>query len=130
MSTIGGPGGIGGPKGPQGTPGADGPDGPSDIDGRGTPTAVSGPEGGRGSIDDVAGEAAIAQAPAAPAAGDLEALAAEVAAGRLTPHEAIDRLVEATAGPGLDATERAELRELLSDLVTNDPHLGGLANRI
>ena len=105
MSTIGGPGGIGGPKGP------DGPDGPADI-------------------DDIAGEAAIEHAPAAAPGGGIEALAAEVAAGRLTPHEAIDRLVEATAGPGLGATERAELRELLTDLVTNDPHLGALVGRI
>jgi hypothetical protein len=105
MSTIGGPGGIGGPKGPGG------PDGLPQI-------------------DDVAGEAAIEQAPATAATGDVEALAAEVAAGRLTPHEAIDRLVEAAAGPGLDATERAELRELLTDLVTNDPHLGALVGRI
>jgi hypothetical protein len=105
MSTIGGPGGIGGPKGP------DGPEGPSQI-------------------DDIAGEAPIEAAHGPSATGELAALAAEVAAGRLTPHEAIDRLVEATAGPGLDATERAELRELLTDLVANDPHLGGLTGRI
>ena len=116
MSTIGGPGGIGGPKGP------DGPDGLSDIE-EGDVT------GG------VAGQAAVEHAPLAQvggtgATGDLQALAAEVAAGRLTPHEAIDRLVEATAGPGLDASERAELRELLTDLVTNDPHLGALVGRI
>lgn len=113
MSTIGGPGGIGGPKGP------DGPGGLSDMN----------------EVGDVAGEGPVEQAPieqtrGTGAAGDVEALAAEVAAGRLTPHEAIDRLVEATAGPGLDAAERAELRELLTDLVTNDPHLGALAGRI
>ena len=116
MSTIGGPGGIGGPKGP------DGPDGLSDLD------AV-------GEVGDVAGKDAVEPAPLAQvggtaATGDVEALAAEVAAGRLTPREAIDRLVEATAGPGLDASERAELRELLTDLVTNDPHLGALVGRI
>jgi len=104
MSTIGGPGGIGGPKGPSG------PDGASEID--------------------VAGDAPVEQARAATHAGDVDALAAEIAAGRLTPHEAIDRLVEATAGPGLDPTERAELKELLTDLVANDPYLGGLIGRI
>ena len=117
MSTIGGPGGIGGPKGP------DGPDGLSDI------------EEGDVAAGGVAGKAAVEHAPLAQVAGagatgDLQSLAAEVAAGRLTPHEAIDRLVEATAGPGLDASERAELRELLTDLVTNDPHLGALVGRI
>lgn len=105
MTTIGGPGGIGGPKGP------DGLDGPSEI-------------------DDVAGEVPIEGAQATTRASNVEALSAEVAAGRLTQREAIDRLVEATAGPGLDPTERAELRDLLTDLVANDPYLGGLASRI
>lgn len=105
MSTINGPGGIGGPKGP------DGPEGPAEI-------------------EDVAGDVPVEQAPGASPAGHVEALAAEVAAGRLTQREAIDRLVEATAGPGLDAAERAELRALLTDLVANDPYLGSLAGRI
>ena len=105
MSTIGGPGGIGGPKGPTG------PDGASALDG-------------------LAGDAPVERGTAAVATADVDALASEVAAGRLTPREAIDRLVEATAGPGLDATQRAELRELLTDLVANDPYLGGLAGRI
>jgi hypothetical protein len=78
----------------------------------------------------VAGDAPVEQAQATGRASDVEALAAEVAAGRLTPREAIDQLVEATADPGLDAAERAELRELLTDLVANDPYLGGLVGRI
>ena len=104
MTRIDGPGGIGGPSGP------DGPEGPAEL-------------------EDVAGEAPVEQASGASPAGHVEALAAEVAAGRLTQREAIDRLVEATAGPGLDAAERADLRELLTDLVANDPYLGGLAGR-
>ncbi|MEO7729759.1 MAG: hypothetical protein ABIY55_02220 [Kofleriaceae bacterium] len=128
MSTSGGPGGIGGIKGPDGP---DGPDGVPDVDEVGDVHDV----GDVGDVHDVAGKAAVEQAPlaqigGAAATGDVAALAAEVAAGRLTPHEAIDRLVEATAGPGLDASERAELRELLTDLVTNDPHLGALVGRI
>lgn len=114
MSTIGGPGGIGGPKGPGGV---DGPDGPDDVEG------LEGAERADQTTD-VQGTAATG------AAGDIDALAAEVAAGRITRQEAIDRLVEATAGPELGATERAELRELLTDLVANDPYLGALANRI
>jgi len=108
MTTIGGPGGVGGPTGPGG------PDGPTE------PTE----------IEDVAGDAPVEQAQGAVRASDVEALAAEVAAGKLTPREAIDQLVEATAGPGLGAAERAELRELLTDLVANDPYLGGLLGRI
>jgi hypothetical protein len=105
MTTIGGPGGIGGPKGPSG------PEGPSEV-------------------PDLAGETVVGAPEAAARSSELDALAAEVAAGRLTPHEALDRLVEATAGPELAAADRAELRELLRDLVANDPFLGGLANRV
>ena len=114
MNTIGGPGGIGGPKGPGG------PEGPSES------SEIS----HTSHTHDVVGEAPIEQAQGAGPANDIEALAAEVAAGRLTPREAVDRLVDATAGPGLDAAERAELRELLTDLVANDPHLGALIGRI
>lgn len=108
MSSIGGPGGIGGPKGPRGPDDLDGPD---DV----APTRDARP-------------AAAAQT-AAPT-GDIDALAAEVAAGRLTPREAIDRLVDATAGEELDPAERAELREMLVELIANDPYLGSLANRV
>jgi hypothetical protein len=111
MSTIGGPGGIGGPKGPGGVDGADGPD------------DIEGPEGADAAAD-------VQSTAATGATGDIDALAAEVAAGRITRQEAIDRLVEATAGPELGAAERAELRELLTDLVANDPYLGALANRV
>lgn len=108
MSTIGGPGGIGGPKGPQG---------PDDLDGP----------------DKTLGDQKLERASPAPGAGaasDVDALAAEVAAGRLTPREAIDRLVDATAGPELGPAERAELREMLVELIANDPYLGVLANRV
>jgi len=107
----GGPGGIDGPNGPAG------PDGPPELD-------------NLEELHDLAGDAPVEQPREAARASDIEALAAEVAAGRLTQREALDRLVEATAGPGLDAAERAELRELLTDLVANDPYLGGMVGRI
>lgn len=133
MSTIGGPGGIGGPKGPQD------PSGASEND------AVGGGDGAEVEIQDVAGarsardvaevrevasDPAIAQASGAASASNIEAMFAEVAAGRLTPQEAIDRLVEATAGPELDAATRADMREVLTDLIANDPHLSALVGRI
>jgi hypothetical protein len=111
MSAIGGPGGIGGPKGPSGPEGPEGPRGPE------------GP-------DAPASSAPLERSAAAGHTPDIAALSAEVAAGRLTPREAIDRLVDATAGPELGPTERAELRELLTDLVANDPYLGALAGRV
>lgn len=120
MTSIGGPGGIGGPSGPGGP---EGPDGPEEPDG---PAGPDGP----GSAGEIAPDAAIDQTAAARGPADLEALAAEVAAGRLTAREAIDRLVDEAAGPELGPVERAELRELLTDLVANDPYLGALAGRI
>jgi len=112
MSPIGGaggPGGVGGPKGP------DGPDDVDDI----------------GDVADVGTDSSVSSATAAKAAGGLEAMASEIAAGRLTPHEAVDKLVDEIAGTDqLGAGERAELRELLSDLVANDPYLQSLAGRV
>ena len=108
MSPIGGaggPGGVGGPKGP------DGPD-----DG--------------GDVADVGSDSSVSSATAAKAAGGLEAMASEIAAGRLTPREAVDKIVDEIAGTDqLGAGERAELRELLSDLVENDPYLQSLVGR-
>ena len=109
--SIGGPSGIGGPKGPTG------PSGPNEVDDVGDVAQA-------GDVERAAG------ARSATGAADIQALSAQVAAGRLTPREAIDRLVDATATPDMDATERAELRELLTDLVANDPYLGALANRV
>jgi hypothetical protein len=114
MTSIGGPGGIGGPKGPSG---------PSDID------ATAGADAAD-DVTDVGGDQAVDRAAATGRPPDIDALAAEVAAGRLSAREAIDRLVEATATPDMDPAERAELRELLTDLVANDPYLGSLANRV
>src|SRR5687767_3592994 len=108
MSSIGGPGGIGGPKGPGGP---SGPDGSEDV-------------------ADVAADSAIEGATAARAAGELEAMAGDIAAGKLTAREAVDKLVDEIAGTEhLGATERAELRELLADLVANDPYLASLTGR-
>lgn len=111
MSGIDGPGGIGGPKGPSGPGSIADADAASEIDGATELDAAQGAEG-------------------ASSTADIDALAAEVAAGRLTPREAIDQLVESTATPDLTATERAELREMLTDLVANDPYFTGLADRV
>ena len=108
MSPIGGaggPGGVGGPKGP---------DGPDDVD----------------DVADVGSDSSVSSATAAKAAGGLEAMASEIAAGRLTPREAVDKLVDEIAGTDqLGAGERAEVRVLLSDLVENDPYLQSLVGR-
>jgi hypothetical protein len=106
MSSIGGPGGIGGPKGPSG------PAGPGDIDA-------------------VEPETSVDATTATKAAGELEAMAADIAAGRLTAREAVDKLVDEIAGnQQLGSTERAELRELLTDMVENDPYLQSLVGRV
>ena len=108
MSSIGGPGGIGGPKGPSGV------GGPGDVD----------------DVADVAGDHVIDGAAAARAAGELQAMAADIAAGKLTAREAVDKLADDIANTqGLGDVERTELRELLADLVENDPYLSSLVGR-
>src|SRR5438552_5211021 len=103
MSSVGGPGGIGGPKGPGGV---DRPGGPDEV-------------------------AELAEPERAAAATPFDAIAADIAAGRLTAHEAIERMVDQIAGDQqLPAADRAELRELLTDLVANDPYLASLVGRI
>jgi hypothetical protein len=101
MSSIGGPGGVGGPKRPGGL---DRPDAAGEL-------------GGAGEVEP--GERA--------AASELDRLAADVAAGKLTAREAVDRMVDHLAGGSqLGASERAELRELLGDLIAHDPYLARL----
>ena len=95
---------IGGPGGIGGPKGPSGPTGPDEI----------------GDVD---------QAPGAAEAKGLDAAMAQLRAGQLTPREAIDRMVD-EAGAGLGQTERAELRELIVDLVANDPYLSSLAGRV
>jgi hypothetical protein len=117
MSTIGGPGGIGGPKGPKG------PDGPDSPDSSGGPDGPDKLSGGRGP-DAASATSATGQA-------DIDAIASDIAAGKLTPREAVDKLVDQIAGTDvLDPADRAELREMMADLVANDPHLQGLLGRI
>ena len=109
MSTIGGPGGIGGPKGPTG------PDAPDDV----------------GDVGDVGADHAVDATTRAAPTGDLDAIAADLAAGKLTPHEAIDKLVDQIAGSDeLAPSDRAELRELMSDLIANDPYLKALVGTV
>jgi hypothetical protein len=108
MSTIGGPGGIGGPKGPTGPDASDGADDVSEVAGGNAAESAQG----------------VGQA-------DIDAIASDVAAGKLTPREAVDRLVDQIAGTDvLDPADRAELREIMSDLVANDPHLQSLLGRV
>jgi hypothetical protein len=111
MSGIGGPGGVGGPKGPGGPTGVDDV---ADVD----------------SGNSLVSAASIDGATATRAAGELEAMAAEIAAGKLTAREAVDKLVDNIAGSQqLGASERTELRELITDLVENDPYLSSLVGR-
>ncbi|HEY1814211.1 MAG TPA: hypothetical protein VGL61_11160 [Kofleriaceae bacterium] len=106
MSTIGGPGGVGGPKGPK------------------PPDDVGGP-------DEVAPETGASAVESAARTNELDAIAADLSAGKLTPHEAVEKLVDQIAsGTDLGPADRAELRALMADLVANDPHLGTLINRL
>jgi len=102
MTGIGGPSGIGGPQGPGGPDGPEGPEGP---DGPAGPSEL-------GTTD------------------PLSALAADVAAGRISPEAALDQIIDQTISPDLGPAERAELRELIADLVATDPHLAALLDGV
>lgn len=115
VSPIGGPGGVGGPSGPSGPEGPDGPD-------------ADGLEGAR-ETEGTTGADAIAR-PASTDGVDTQAIAAEIAAGRLSPHEAIEQLVDAMAGPDVPSEMRAGMRELLKDELENDPHLQSLVSHL
>ncbi|MCL4227844.1 MAG: hypothetical protein KJZ91_25545 [Myxococcales bacterium] len=74
------------------------------------------------------GAAAAGRSDAAIATGQTDALAglaADLDAGRVTPEEAMARLVD-DAVAGLPPAEQAELRGMMEDLIASDPYLGGL----
>lgn len=127
MTGIGGPGGIGGPKGPGGPTG---PDGPDAADGPDAPDAASASADAEQAHSAAAARDVGSVGNAAPTSS-LDALAADIAAGKLTPQQAVDRLVDEMVGAkGLDASERAELEELMADLIANDPNLAALVGRV
>ena len=118
----------GGPTPPptDGTEGVEGPaktdkPGESFADKLGGPGGPSGPGGPGG--------------PSGPGGPDpIADIAADLKAGRITPEQAVDRVVEAAAKDGIpDAAPekvRAELREQLLSLVGDDPYLASKARRI
>ncbi|HVV87245.1 MAG TPA: hypothetical protein VHE35_29595 [Kofleriaceae bacterium] len=57
-------------------------------------------------------------------------LATELDAGRITPEEALGRLLDEGLGDDLDPAHRAELESLFSELLANDPYLAGLARDV
>ena len=101
-------------------PGPGGPGGPGPID----------PTGGAGQVD----EAGAAEG--AGASGRMEGvgtvdtdaiaqLAADLDAGRITPEQAMSRLVEDSVA-GLPTAEQAELRGMMEELIASDPYLSGI----
>jgi hypothetical protein len=108
VSSVGGPGGIGGPKGPGGPTGTEGPD----------------------DLAEIGADPGIERTTGAASSTEIDAIAADMAAGRLTAHEAVEKLVDQIAGTEqLAPADRAELREMLTDLVANDTYLAGLVGR-
>lgn len=94
--------GIGGPGG------IGGPKGPSGVDGPDELEEAGGVDGGQ-----------------------FDAIAADIAAGKLTPQEAVERMVDEIAGhQDIAAADRAELKEMLADLIANDPYLSSLVGRV
>ena len=121
-SGIQGPGGAGGPTGPGGPGGPAGVDGVDDV----------GDVGDAGDVRDVAGARTDAArgAGAAGGADPVVALAADLDAGRITPEQALARLLDDGLAGDVDPAQRAELEALFADLLANDPYLAGLARDV
>lgn len=97
---------------------------------------IGGP-GGSGPVDPTKGVDGAADAgavegadavetPAAPGATDpIAQLAADLDAGRITPEQAMARLVDDSVA-GLPPSEQAELRGMMEDLIASDPYLSGI----
>jgi hypothetical protein len=116
----------------------------SGINRSGGPGGAGGPTG-PGDVADVgeaeapveAGAPLEVHAAGAAAAGGVETaqidrIAADLDAGRISGREALDRLLDEAvpADLALDEAERAELREAMEELIAHDPHLAALAARI
>jgi hypothetical protein len=108
------PGGPGGPSGTGSPTGPAGADDPADVV-RAAGGDRAGQAVGVGGLDRAAG------------ADPMVALAAELDAGRISPDQALARLLDEGLGADLDPAQRAELEELFSELLANDPYLAGLA---
>jgi hypothetical protein len=119
------------PGGPAGIPGAEGgdvggvkapkPAGGSFADKLGGPGAPGGPGGPGG--------------PAGPRAPDaISAIAAELKAGKLTPKQAVDRILDLTVDKGaaahLPAKVKEKIRADLEALLSSDPLLAQKARRL
>ena len=113
--------------------GGSGPSGPGGI--AGGPTGVDGID----EVDELAdvqkSSASSSASAATGVAGNdpLAALAADLSAGKISPHQALERLIDSTMHEGLSAADRSDLRAMITDLADNDPYLksllGQLSNR-
>jgi hypothetical protein len=125
--------GISGSGGPGGARGPGGPGGPATTDEAGEAGEAGEAEG---AVETGAPLAAHAAAPGGAAVGldtgGIDRIAADLDAGRISGREALDRLLDEAVpeDAGLDAAERADLREAMLELIANDPHLQALAARI
>ena len=124
MSGINGPGGPTSPSGPGGVTDSAAADGAMATDG----TADASTTNFAGQVRNASAEASAASTTQAPSSVDV--LAAEISAGRMTPNQAIDVLLDQAAGPDLPVQQRTELRELLTDMLVNDPHFAELSRRV
>ena len=120
-----------------------GPGGPGDVpdidaaDGEATTAGAKGSggiEGTRGGFAEKLGSAdATAGVQGATGAHPADAVSADLRAGKITPEQAVDRLVDlaVTAGGGAALPDgvKAMLRAQLEGMLREDPFLSGMAKR-
>ncbi len=126
MSGINGPGGPTRPSGPAESP--SGPAGPTDSAAAADGAADASATNFADQVRNASANTTTAAATSGP--NSVDALATEINAGRMTPNQAIEVLLDQTAGPDLPVEQRAQLRELLTDMLANDPHFAELTRRL
>ncbi|MEZ4368642.1 MAG: hypothetical protein R2939_20550 [Kofleriaceae bacterium] len=73
---------------------------------------------------------ATAATEATTGAGALDALAAAVEAGAVSPQQALEQLLDERLAADLEPADRAELRAMILELAEADPYLAGLLGRL
>jgi hypothetical protein len=109
--------GIGGAGGPSGPGGPGGPSGPGPVD-----PADRAEDAG---ASDAAGQASATEGSGSIDTDAIAQLAADLDAGRITPEQAMAKLVDDSVA-GLPPAEQAELRGMMEEMIANDPYLSGL----
>jgi len=93
------------------------------------PAGPSGPDGSDGPEVSLS-PAGIGGAEAAKVEGRIAQMAEAMQAGSMRPEDALAELLDGAVGDDLDPELASELREMMHELIANDPYLASLAREV